>query len=355
MPRSRGATDFKSPTPTGLESPTSADLERPTSADLESPTPPSATAATRTQPTLIAAIKTLHRFEVGPIYLFVLIWGMFVAARRPSDLWSAAAILAFFINGLSLFSGFVLNNYSDYPIDRRSRIKGYVADAVERVGLRKTFILYWIEQALTVAAAAAVSMLLHNWLFVVVKLAGIVSGMMYNAEPIRMKRRGIWNPIMLSIRFGFVPGMIAYLAVHDGTIGAGGWMVLLGATLLSFSRGFWNSVSDTDEDRAEHIVTPAVRYGPRPAIVCAVASLVPAGLLIAAGLWLALGPPYALVGVAGAAGATLFRFGLLRRARDDRAAIALLSSPIRRIDARWSQATYATITGVGLAHVLIVS
>jgi 4-hydroxybenzoate polyprenyltransferase len=323
--------------------------------DLGSATRPTGSAGSGNQPTLLAAIKTLHRFEVGPIYVFVLVWGMFVAAREPSDLWSAAAILAFFINGLSLFSGFVLNNYSDYPIDRRSSIKGYVADAVERIGLRKTFTLYWVEQALTVAAAAAVSVLLHNWLFVVVKLAGIVSGMFYNAEPLRMKRRGIWNPIMLSIRFGFVPGMIAYLAVHDGTIGVGGWLVLFGATLLSLSRGFWNSVSDTDEDRAENIVTPAVRYGPRAAMTCAVASLVPACVLIAAGLWMVLGPGYALVGVAGAAGATLFRFQLLRRAGDDRAAIALLSSPIRRLDARWSQATYATITLAGLAHLAIGS
>jgi 4-hydroxybenzoate polyprenyltransferase len=317
--------------------------------------PPPDGAGARKRPTLAAAIKTLHRLEIIPVYFFVLIWGMFVAARRPADLWSAAAILAFFINGLSLFSGFVLNNYSDYPIDRRSRIKGYVADAVERVGLRKTLALYWIEQALTVAAAAVVSVLLSNWLFVVVKLGGIVSGMVYNAEPVRTKRRGIWNPVMLSIRFGFVPGMIAYLAVHGGTIGIGGWLVLLGATLLSFSRGFWNAVSDTDEDRAENIVTPAVRYGPRAAMVSAVASLVPACVLIAAGLWLLLGPLYALVGVAGAAGATVYRFGLLRRAGDDRAAIALLSGPARRADSRWSQATYQAITLAGLAHVIIIS
>ena len=160
---------------------------------------------------------------------------------------------------------------------------------------------------------------------------------------------------MLSIRFGFVPGMIAYFAVHDATISIGGWMVLLGATLLSFSRGFWNSVSDTDEDRAENIVTPAVRYGPRAAMGSAVASLVPACVLIAAGLWLLLGPLYALAGVTGAAGATVYRFLLLRRAGDDRAAIALVSGPARRADARWSQATYWTITFAGLAHVITVS
>jgi 4-hydroxybenzoate polyprenyltransferase len=324
-------------------------------AEIKNPSTLNSAASTRERPTLIAALKTLHRVEVGPIYFFVLIWGMFIAADRASDLWSTAAILAFFINGLSLFSGFVLNNYSDYPIDRRSQIKGYIADAVERVGLRKTFALYWIEQAVTVAAAVAVSVLLHNWLFVVVKLAGIISGMMYNAEPIRMKRRGIWNPIMLAVRFGFVPGLIAYFAVHGGTIGAGGWVILLGVTLLSFSRGFWNSISDTDEDRAENISTPAVRYGPRAAMVTAVAGLVPACALIAAGLWMLLGPWYAVAGVSGAVGATAYRFVLLRRIGDDGAAISLLSGPVRRVDARWSQATYWTITLVGLAHVIIVS
>jgi 4-hydroxybenzoate polyprenyltransferase len=197
--------------------------------------------------------------------------------------------------------------------------------------------------------------LLHNWVFVVVKVAGIVSGMMYNGEPIRMKRHGIWNPIMLSIRFGFVPGMIAYLAVHDGVIGVGGWMALIGASLLSFSRGFWNSVSDTDEDRAEEIVTPSVRYGPRAAMRIAVISLAPACLLIGGGLWLLLGPVYALLGVAGAAGATGYRWRLLRRTNDDDSAVALLSGRTRRSDARWSQATYLTITLAGLAHVIAAS
>lgn len=306
------------------------------------------------RPTLITAFKTLHRFEVGPVYFFVLVWGMFVAARRPDDLWSAAALLALFINGLSLFSGFVLNAYSDYPIDRRSQIKGYVADAVERIGLRNTLVMYWVEQALTVAAAVVVSILLNNWLFVTVKLAGIVSGILYNGEPFRMKRRGLWNPILLSVRFGFVPGMIAYFAVHDGTIDVGGWIILIGATVLSFSRGFWNSVSDTDEDRAEDILTPSVLYGPRMAMVSAVTSLVPATLLVGAGLWMLLGPLYAL-GAVGAAGATAYRFMLLRRVDGDRGAITLLSGPVRRTDAQWSKATYWTIALVGLVHVLVVS
>jgi len=61
-------------------------------------------------------------------------------------------------------------------------------------------------------------------------------------------------------------------------------------------------VSDTAEDRAEEIVTPSVRYGPRAAMRIAVASLVPACVLIGGGLVAAARPVYALVGVAGAAG-----------------------------------------------------
>jgi 4-hydroxybenzoate polyprenyltransferase len=132
-------------------------------------------------------------------------------------------------------------------------------------------------------------------------------------------------------------------------------MLLAGATLLSFSRGFWNSVSDTDEDRAENILTPSVLHGPRTAMSGAVVSLLPACALIAVGLWVLLGPLYALVGVAGPVGATVYRYLLLRRVDDDRGAIDLLSSPVRRIDARWSKATYWTISLVGLAHVVIAT
>lgn len=321
---------------------------------LSGPAPPAGGTSTRPRPTLWAAIKTLHRLEISRIYTFVLLWGMFVAASKPSDLWSPEALLALFINGLSLYSGFVLNNYSDYPIDRRHEYKGYIADAVERVGRKNTLALYWIEQALTVIAAAAVSVILDNWLFVLVKLAGIVAGMLYNGEPFRMKRRGIWNPIMLAIRFGFVPGMIAYFAVR-GTVDAGGYLMLFGAFMLSFSRGLWNAVSDTDEDRAEDIVTPAVQYGPYASMAGAVYSLLPACALLAVGLWWSLGPLYALIGVSGSVGATVYRFLLLRRVDDDRSAITLLRGPVRRPDTQWTILTYVTITLAGLIHLLVVA
>ena len=87
----------------------------------------------------------------------------------------------------------------------------------------------------------------------------------------------------------------------------------------------------------------------------AVASLVPACVLIGGGLWLLLGPAYALIGVAGTVGATGYRGLLLLRTNDDDSAVALLSGPIRRIDVRWSQATYVTITLAGLAHVIATS
>jgi len=137
----------------------------------------------RQQPSLWSAIKTLHRLEVGPVYLFVLIWGMAVAARQPSDLWSAPAILAFLINGLSLFSGFVLTTTPTIRSIDAVRSRGtsptpWSESAIENIGA-----LLGRAGITVAAAAAAVSLLLHNWVFVVVKVAGIVSGMMYTGSP----------------------------------------------------------------------------------------------------------------------------------------------------------------------------
>lgn len=304
-------------------------------------------------PSPIAALRSLHRLEVGPMYLFVLIWGMFVAAHRPSSLWAPASILAFLINGLSLFSGFVLNAYSDYPIDIRSPIKAHIAQAVQSLGRRTVLVIYVGEQVATVALAVIVSAMLHNYAFVAVKLVGILSGYVYNAEPTRLKRRGLWNPAMMAVRFGFVPGLIAYLAVHHGVIRAGGWVLLAGMTLISLSRGFWNAISDTNEDAAEGIRTPAVAYGAAPTMAVAVITLVPACGLIAGGLAILFGP-WAAAGVAGALGALGYRARLLRGVQDSRSAVELLRTPsIRRVDAQWSKFTYYAVVAIGIAHFMV--
>jgi 4-hydroxybenzoate polyprenyltransferase len=314
-----------------------------------------ATTATTPQVTLIRALRSVHRLEVVPNLILVLVWGMFVAANRPSDLWSASALLALGINALSLFGGFVLNSYSDYPIDVRSPVKFYIARGVERLGRRRVLIIYIAEQIITVGMAVVVSELLHNWAFVAVKLVGICAGYLYNAEPIRLKRRALWNPVMNSIRMGFVPGLIGYLAVHDGRIDAGGWILLIGLTLATMGRiGFWVTVMDTDEDTAEGIRTPSVVYGPRPVMVTAITIGFVAAVMTGTGLVLLFGP-WAVLGALGGIGAQVFRMSLLSRATSDRAAISLLQKrPVIRRERLWDKAVYGGVILVGLVHLLMV-
>jgi 4-hydroxybenzoate polyprenyltransferase len=198
-----------------------------------------------------------------------------------------------------------------------------------------------------------VSLLLHNFAVLWVKLLGIVSGYLYNAEPIRLKRRGLWNPIMMSIRCGFVPGLIAYLCVHGGRIGAGGWLVLVGMTFAAMSYiGFWASVSDTDEDTAEQIRTASVEYGPLPTMRIAIALMVACTLLTGLGLALLFGP-WAVVGAIGALGVLVYRIRVLRRTTDDRSAIALLrTTSVLRGNALWDRLQYGAVIAVGVAHFL---
>lgn len=314
---------------------------------------PVAAPAALPQVTLVRALRSIHRLEVVPNLILVLVWGMFVAANRPSDLWTVSALLALGINGLSLFGGFVLNSYSDYPIDARSPVKFYIARGVERLGRRRVLVIYIAEQIITVAMAVIVSELLHNWAFVVVKLIGICAGYLYNAEPIRLKRRALWNPVMNSIRMGFVPGLIGYLAVHGGSIDAGGWILLVGMTMVTMGRiGFWVTVMDTDEDTAEGIRTPSVVYGPRPVMVTAISIGTVAAVLSGIGLILLFGP-WGVLGALGGLGAQAYRVSLLRRAATDRAAISLLQCrPVIRRERLWDKTIYGGVILVGLVHML---
>src|SRR5215475_208541 len=313
-----------------------------------------ASTAAAVQPvSLVRGLRSVHRTEVFPNLFLVLVWGMFVAADRPSSLWTVSSILAFGINALSLFGGFVLNSYSDYPIDVRSPVKFYIARGVERVGRPRVLVIYIAEQVITVGMAVVVSLILGNWAFVLVKCVGILAGYLYNAEPIRLKRRALWNPVMNSIRMGFVPGLIAYLAVHEGHIETGGWVLLAAMAIVTMGRiGFWVTVMDTDEDRAEQIHTPSVVYGPRNVMVIAIALVGLATVVMGVGLVQLFGPLGVLATVGGI-GALGYRISLYRRTTDDRSAIRLLQSrPIIRAERRWDKCVYGAVIAAGVIHFL---
>jgi lycopene elongase/hydratase (dihydrobisanhydrobacterioruberin-forming) len=314
------------------------------------------TAPPRPQVSAVRALRSIHRLEVVPNLLLVLMWGMFVAADRPSSLWMISSFLALGINWLSLFSGFVLNSYSDYPIDARSPVKFYIARGVERLGKRRVLAIYIGEQIITIAMALIVSVMLRNFVFVLVKMIGIMAGYLYNAEPIRLKRRGLWNPVMNSIRMGFVPGLIGYLAVHQGRISAGGWMLLIGMTLATMGRiGFWVTVMDRDEDAAEGIHTPSVLYGPRNVMWIAIGVLALASVLTASGLAVLFGP-WAAVGVIGGLGGLAYRITLAQRTPDDRAAVDLLRTrKVIRTERLWDKALYGAVIAVGIVHLLMAA
>lgn len=318
--------------------------------------PVAAPTANRPPVSLRRALKSIHRLEVLPNQILVLTWGMFVAANRPSDLWTVSAILALGINGLSLFGGFVLNSYSDYPIDSRSPVKFYIAKGVERVGRRNVLYIYIAEQIITIAMSVVVSELLHNWAFVLVKMIGIGAGYLYNAEPVRLKRRALWNPVMNSIRMGFIPGLIGYLAVHEGKIDAGGWILLIGMTMVQMSRiGFWVSVMDTDEDTAERIRTPSVVYGPRTVMVTAITLGSVATIVVGIGLILLFGP-LGVLGALGGVGTQAYRISLYRRAPDDRSAIAVCKArPTIRRERLWDKTIWGGAVVVGLVHLLVIA
>lgn len=287
------------------------------------------------------ALRAIHRLEVAPMYAVVFVWSLFLGAGSLARLATVPNILTLLINVLLLFGGFVLNSWADYPIDSKSRIKNHVARAVKALGPRATLFVFVVETLVALVLAAVVTALIGSYAFFGVTLLGVFSGILYNAEPVRLKRRGLWNPAMMALRFGFVPGFLAYVAASPARITSGVWLLLIGMTLASFSRGFWNCVSDTNEDAAVGIRTPAVVHGPALTTRVAIILLAFACAFLLWGLWILLGAFWAFVGSSGAILAFLGRLILVMRVSGDKETVQLLGdASVRAADSNLSLATY---------------
>ena len=128
-------------------------------------------------------------------------------------------------------------------------------------------------------------------------MLAVVLCLLYNLEPVRLKRRGPANPITLALFFGLLPALAGYLAVRPD-IDADVWSIFIGLTVVLCGRTLWVSIPDRHGDAASGVATVVVRYGARRAqeIACLV-TVIGFGLLCW-GLLARYGPVWALLGVA---------------------------------------------------------
>lgn len=268
----------------------------------------------------------IHRLQFPlPInYVCYAVWGPFFADPAAARSLDPAALLAVVANLLVIVAPLALNVAVDMATDQHHADKGYLATAAGRFG--RTRALNWAAAEIITALAAvlAIGVVWDRWWPLITAQAIVGAHLLYNVEPVRLKRRGVTGSIVFGWASVGLPILLGYTALTSA-VPATIWLVIVGAALLSIGRTIWWAVPDHEADAATGIGTPTVRYGqPRTlALACAV---VLAGLgMLGWGLWWRYGR-WSLLGVAAHAtflGLALNQLRLTRRGAPPRAKVML--------------------------------
>jgi len=243
----------------------------------------------------VVLVHRLH-FPLPLSYLAYACWGAAFAAADPRHLVSWPVLLTVVATLLALLAGLALNTAADRRTDAEDRDKTALAGAGRRIGAPRIAAWAAAEGATALALALVVALRLDRWPPLFVVAAVLAAHLLYNVEPVRLKRRGFAGPLVFGAGFLAVPGLASYFAVLPA-LERSMVPVLAGLCVLAFGRTTWFSVPDHAADARTGIATPGARYGPRRALVTACA-LVAAGLvLLGGGLWGRYGPGWAVTGV----------------------------------------------------------
>lgn len=283
----------------------------------------------------------VHRLEFPfPVaYICHALWGACYAATSPEQLLRAPVLLAVLANLIPLVAQNVLNAAIDIPVDVRTPGKTGIARAALRLGRPRLVGIATAEMILALLLATALAVHLRRPLIAAMVAAGILIEYLYNLEPVRLKKRGLANPVSLGAHFSALPFLSTANAVRPDLPGYL-WPLAFGLWLLLIGRTLWWSIPDATADRAAGLTPPAVRYGPDRALLMASVSTAFALALLAWGLAWAMNPVAALIGIAAA---SLFLVSKLR----------LTATTVRSLHER--QMRHRTLILVLVADALLVA
>lgn len=259
----------------------------------------------------------IHRLEYPfPVhYLCHAVLGACYATSGVQQLFTAPVLLSITANLLSFVGGNPLNAAVDISTDVHIQGKRDIAHAALRLGRHHAMSWTAIEMTLALAAATAAALWLDRALIAIGVALTVILCLLYNLEPVRLKRRGLGNPITIGLTAGPLPSLVSYSAVRPDFT-ASVWLIFIGLGALITGRALWWAIPDQIGDKATGLMTPTTRYGTfqATAIACVVTA---AGLgLLGWGLCWRYELPWALLGVA-VNGPFLFsKLVLLRRLSD---------------------------------------
>ncbi|MGH3868178.1 MAG: UbiA prenyltransferase family protein [Pseudonocardiaceae bacterium] len=259
-------------------------------------------------------VLRVHRLEYPfPVhYLCHAALGACYAASDVQQLFTGPVLFCIIANLLSIVGGNPLNAAVDISTDAHTQDKRDIAQAALRIGRRHAMSWTATEMILALAAATMISLWLDRALIAVGITWTITLCLLYNLEPVRLKRRGLANPITIALTTGPLPSLVSYSAVRPD-LAASTWLIFIGLGVLITGRALWWTVPDQISDKTTGMTTPTVQYGASQAMAIACDATVVGLGLLGWGLWWRYGPLWALLGVAVNGPFLLNKIALLRR------------------------------------------
>jgi 4-hydroxybenzoate polyprenyltransferase len=259
-------------------------------------------------------IALIHRLEFPlPVnYVCYASMGACFAAGGVRPLGSVPVLAAIAANLPLIVAPQALNTAADVSTDERHPERGRLTSAVRRFGRNRIVRWAGAELAGAVLLAGLVSVWSVRPLIAAAAVATIALQVLYNTEPVRLKRRGLTGVTAFCAATLVLPFLLSYWAVRPD-VDTATWLIVAGLWMLAAGRMTMWSIPDRAADAATGIRTPSVRYGTADALArCA--ALLTAGLVLTGwGLWWRYGPEWALPLVAVQATFLGNAVGLLRR------------------------------------------
>lgn len=260
------------------------------------------------------AFVRLHRVEYPlPIhYLCYAVWGACYTVSDLGQLLAPPVLCVITSNLIHPAAMNVLNAAMDVRTDSLNPNKADLAAATVRLGPRRVIVCAATELTFAQALAVLASLLTGRWSCAIFVAVAIALHVLYNIEPVHLKRRGIANPLTLGASFAFLPCLASAAAVLP-ELTTPMWLIFAGLGASVTGRALWWMIPDRAADAATGTVTLAVRYGAMRTLVvsCLIAASVP--VLLGWGLWWRYGPIIGLVGAAVGSAFLLGQFPLLRK------------------------------------------
>jgi len=159
---------------------------------------------------------------------------------------------------LSHLIGSQVNCLADRDLDRDNKPK--YANAVDQLGSRAIWSFIFAESLLALLVVVHMVRLTGRFALGLLWGIGWLASLAYSLEPLRLKRRVLWNPLCLLLILYSLPVAFGYVALTDQ------WktpaiIILTAIGLQMLSLMLMNEVPDIPEDAAHGIETPCVHYG----------------------------------------------------------------------------------------------